>query len=423
MINEEFLQFIWKFQLYNFSNLVSSSGSSILVLNPGVQNLNSGPDFFNAQIQIGEILWFGDVEVHVKSSGWLEHKHHEDDSYDAVVLHVVYEEDVALTRGNGSKLHCLVLRDLIPDEYLTAYDTLYRSDSRIPCAYALPSLDRFFWQSYTDRLLVERLENKQIRVREMFRASNENYQECFYRLLSYTLGLKVNKIPMLRLAEQTPLRLLQKHRLNRLQLEALLFGQSGMLHRVFKDRYPQKLKVEYLFFKEKYKLHPLTSKEWKFFRLRPSSFPSLRISYLADFVYKSELLFDTLFQYKSIEEVRRFFELELSDYWQSHYVFDKKSRKSKKILGQGTIDLIMINTILPFCFFYAKQQSNEAMMMRVLDSFRAIKYENNKIVRSFKEAGVHVKSALMSQALIHLHASYCTPRNCLNCRVFNQILK
>ena len=423
MINEEFLHFVWKFQLFDFSHLKSTREDRIQILKRGLHNHNSGPDFLNAHIQIGSMLWYGDVEIHLKSSEWYAHRHHEDENYDTVILHVVYEEDVEVKSRNGGPLFCLELKDLIPEMYITEYDTLYHSISNIPCSYAIGNLDKFFWVSYAERLLVERMEEKQARVREVFLASNKDYQECFYRLLAYALGLKINTEAMLNLAEVTPLLMLQKHRPKRLQIEALLYGQSGLLKRKYIDDYPKELQIEYQFYAEKYKLQPIARQQWKFFRLRLNSFPSLRISYLADFVLKSESIFEKLFHYQSLKDILPFFNLNVSDYWKSHYVFDKRSKIMNKSLGKSTIDLILINTILPFCFFYAKLKSDDAMMMRVLDTYREIKYENNKVVRYYKDAGVEVRSALMSQALIHLHRNYCIPRNCLNCRVFNQILK
>ncbi|MDG1849219.1 MAG: DUF2851 family protein [Flavobacteriales bacterium] len=423
MINEAFLQFIWKFQLFNFTNLKCSRGASLQILNRGIHNHNAGPDFLNVKARVNQMLWNGDVEVHVKSSDWLVHKHQDNPHYDAVILHVVYEEDVQLKQADRTPLFCLELKGLIPNKYLTDYDTLYHSYREIPCSYALPVLDTFFWNSYTERLLVERMEKKQAQVRAIFLASNKDYQECFYRLMAYGLGLKINKDPMLRLAEATPLRILQKHCPNRLHVEALLYGQSGLLLKRFSDEYPKELQLEYLFYKEKYRLQPLKHQQWKFFRLRPNSFPTLRISYLADFILKSESVFEELFHYKGVESLLSFFNLDLSDYWRSHYVFDKKSKRIRKHLGDSTLNTIIINTVLPFCFFYAKQQSDEPMMMRVLETFKDLKCEKNKVVRNFKEAGVNGRSAMMSQGLIHLYQNYCIPRNCLNCRVLNQILK
>ena len=423
MINEAFLQFIWKFQLFNFSSLKCSEGLPLLILHRGVHNHNSGPDFLNVKLRVNQMLWTGDVEVHVKSSDWIAHKHSGNHQYDAVILHVVYEEDVQLNQVDGVPSFCLVLKGLIPEKYLNGYDTLYHSYSEIPCSYALSDLDSFFWNSYTERLLVERMEYKQSQVEPIFIASNKDYQECFYRLLASSLGLKINKESMLILAEATPLLMLQRQRPDRLNIEALLYGQSGLLFKEFKDDYPKKLRRVYLFYKGKYKLEALKHQQWNFFRLRPNSFPTLRISYLADFVLKSASIFDALFQYKDLKSLLPFFNLDLSSYWEFHYLFDRKSKRRSLHLGDATRNSIIINAILPFCFFYAKQHSNESMMMRVLETFKDLKCEKNKIVRNFKEAGVKGRSAITSQGLIHLYQNYCIPRNCLNCRVLNQILK
>tara|TARA_B100000963_G_C22573016_1_gene647009 strand:+ start:191 stop:946 length:756 start_codon:yes stop_codon:yes gene_type:complete len=248
---------------------------------------------------------------------------------------------------------------------------------------------------------------------------NKDYQECFYRLLSNSLGLKINAEQMLNLAEEAPLLMLQKHRSNRFQIEALIYGQSGLLERKYTDLYPNKLKQEYRFYAEKYRLRPIASKNWKFFRLRPYSFPSLSISHLADFVFKSESLFNKLFNFKNLKELLPLFNLTTSDYWKSHYVFDKRSKYQNKRIGKSTIYLIDTAIL----FFYAKMKSDEPMSMRVLDAYQELKYEANKIIRLYKDAGLKVHSAMSSQALIHLYQNYCIPRNFLNCSVFNQILK
>ena len=422
MINEEFLHFIWKFQLFDFSNLRTTNNESIHVFKPGLHNHNAGPDFLNTKIKINSIVWFGDVELHVKSSDWLKHKHQFDENYNTVVLHVVYEDDIEIRLENGAALPCLELKSLIPNKYLTEYDSLFHSMATLPCNYAIGNLETLFWSSYTETLLIERLEFKMNRINILFVDSKNDYKECFYQLLAYALGLKINADSMLDLAKTSPLLLLQKHRGNRMQLEAILFGQSGLLLRKYTSDYPKQLQNEYSFLAQKYKLNPISPTQWKFFRLRPSSFPSLRISQLADFVVKSETIVEQLFSFKNTKTILPFFKLQVSDYWKTHYVFDKTTLKTNKQIGKSTLDLILINAVLPFCFFYARQKSDSEMLARVVEAYQSIKSEDNKIVSYFKEAKLAVHTAAKSQALIHLHDQYCIPRKCLNCRVFNQIL-
>ena len=423
MINEEFLHFVWKFQLFDFSNLKSTDNIPIQVVKPGTHNHNAGPDFLNAKIRIGGLIWYGDVELHIKSSDWLTHKHHTDQNYNTVVLHVVYDHDKEAVLENGQQLNCLELVGLIPDKYLSQYDTIYHSISNLPCSYSIGNFESSFWSSYSERLIVEKLELKLAKIQSIFLDVDKDYQACFYRLFAYALGLKINAKSMLDLAERSPLLMLKKLRSDRLKVEAILYGQSGLLERNHTDEYPKKLQSEYLYYAQKYKLHAKPAQQWKFFRLRPHSFPSLKISLLADFVIKSTPIFEEIFNFKNIQSFLPFFKLQVSEYWQTHYVFDKKSKFSKKLMGKSTLDLLLLNAVLPFCFFYARQKSDVAMMTNIIEAYQSIKAEDNKVVRNFTKAKVNVKSALQSQALIHLYDQYCIPRKCLNCRVFNQILK
>lgn len=423
MINEDFLHFVWKFQAFNFTDLRTTKGEQVCVLKPGIHNKNSGPDFKFAHVQIDGVLWVGHVEIHINASDWYRHKHHLDDNYDAVILHVVYNANQKVYRLSGKEIPTLVLCGLIFEKYLFEYDSLFHSMESVPCSKSLKTIELSFMKTYYEALMIERLEMKNIKINTMFVNSNKDYKECFYQLFAYALGLKINAAQLQDLAVRSPLALLAKHRDDRLAVESILYGQSGLLNRCFSDEYPRKLKSEYLYFKEKYKLHSINYKQWNFFRLRPSSFPTVRISMLADFCVKSDSLFHELLQFSSLHTIKEYLNLKVSSYWRNHYVFDKKANTRNVRLGKTTIDLIIINAVLPFCFFYATQKSNYQMMQSVIDSFRQMKSENNKILRFYKQCGVKVYSALESQALIHLHQNYCIKRKCLNCRVFNQILK
>lgn len=423
MINEEFLQFLWKFQLFKFQNLQTEDNADVQVFSKGVHNFNSGPDFNSAEILIGNIRWYGDVEIHFKSSDWVIHKHHKDPNYNSVVLHVVFHDDVKVYKEDGGVIPTIVLKNRIPKKYLYEYSTLYQSKKTIPCSYELSNIESIFWDDYYESLLVQRLENKCVQIKRLFIDTQQDYQECFYRLFAYSLGLKINANHMLALAEACPLSLLRKHIPNRLSIEALLFGQASLIKRNHTDAYPKSLQNEYKYLKLKYKLRSEEFQNWNFFRLRPSSFPTQRISLLADFVIKSPQLYHELLRFRSIDRIKKYIEISVSEYWKSHYVFDKKSNLRKGKLGQTSLQVILINAVLPFCFFYAKENSNYNMMVSVLESFYLLKSENNRVIRFYKESGLIPRNAFQSQALIHLHQNYCIKRKCLNCRVFNQIIK
>ena len=157
MIREDFLHYVWKFRLFNFLKLKTSKGKHLEVINTGFHNTNSGPDFLNARILVDNILWVGDVEIHIVSSDWYAHQHHNDVNYQTIVLHVVYEEDQIIENSSSGPLFCLELKGLIPDEYITKYDSIYHSSSDLPCSFAIKGLDDFFWIPFTERLLVDRL--------------------------------------------------------------------------------------------------------------------------------------------------------------------------------------------------------------------------------------------------------------------------
>lgn len=423
MINEDFLHFVWKFQLFDFLDLKTEDGKELCVIKPGVHNENSGPDFKSAKISIDGLVWVGHVEIHVNASDWYSHSHHQDGNYDSVILHVVYQNDKSVIDASGEPLFTLSLKDKIPEKYLYEYDSLYHSIQNVPCSKSLAAMDKFFMSSYYEALIVERLEMRSNKIKALLNDCNNDFRECFYRLFAYALGLKINASQMQSLAERCSLKLLTKHTNSRLSVEALLYGQASLLDRNFKDEYPNKLKSEYLFLKEKYKLNAIDNKQWSFFRLRPTSFPTVRISMMADFCIKSNLLFQELFNFSSLKKMKSMLCFNVSDYWKTHYVFDKRVKNRKVTLGTMAIDLILINALLPFSFFYAKQKSNYKMMQDVIDAYGEIKAENNKILRYYVQCGLNAKSAIESQALIHLHQNYCIKRKCLNCRVFNQIIK
>ena len=423
MINEDFLHFIWKFQLFNFLELKGTVGQAIRIKKSGLHNLNAGPDFLNAQVYIDDMLWCGHVEIHVKSSDWYAHNHHKDANYDTVVLHVVYSDDKPLVRSDGQVIPTLVLKDKIPDKYLNRYDALYHSIANIPCAYALPTLSEEFWEAYADRLIVERLEDKMASIHTLFVEANSDYQETFYQLLAYALGLKINALQMLDLAKSCPLKLLKKKSDKREVVEALLYGQAGLLARKFKDQEVLNWQKHHQFYQKKYLLEPINANNWKFFRLRPASFPTLRISLLADFVVQEKDVFEQIINFVSVNNVRACFNLKGSNYWNYHYVFDKKVARHNCSIGKSTFDILLINAVLPFAFFYARKKGDEEKMQRILNAYRDIKAEDNRVIKMYKESKVPVKTALMSQALIHLNRHYCIERKCLNCRVANKILK
>lgn len=421
-MTEEFLYYIWAYKLFN-NELFTSSKQRITILNPGNRNTNSGPDFFNAKIYIGDTLWAGNVEIHINSSDWFNHKHHLDKAYDSVILHVVYYNDDDVKRFNNTIIPCLELKGKFDKNLYLRYKNFMNNKNIIPCEKIFSYADDFIVKSCLENLLIERLENKSKQIINSLKFNNNNWEECFYQNLAYNYGLKINSLTFKLLAESIPLKYLLKHKNNLLQIEALLFGQSGLLSFDFNDEYPNILKKEYAFLKNKFSLQPIEPHLWKYLRLRPSNFPNIRISQFANLIYKSSNLFSQIIENDNISEIFNIFNLSCSEYWDNHYVFDKISVKKKKNPGKNFINLILINTVIPFIFVYGIQKDNQEYKDRAINYLRQIKGEKNSIINIWQKLNVDVSTAFSTQALIELKKNYCDKKKCLNCRIGNFLLK
>lgn len=356
-IREDFLHYLWRMQLFNLEDLATTTDIPIQILSFGELNTNAGPDFLNAKIKIGETIWVGNVEMHVKASEWLKHKHQDDDAYNNVILHVVYDNDKTIQRKTGEPIDTLELRKRIPANIIGQYIRLMNNEAWIPCQYHFPKIPDITKSLWIDRLMIERLEGRvKILEKELIDNGN-NWEVTFYHRLARNFGSKINTEPFEVLAKTTPLLTLAKHKNSLFQLEALIFGQAGFLQADFEEEYPNALKKEYEFLQKKYSLFPLMPAIWRFMRLRPANFPTVRLAQFAALIHQSTHLFSKILEAETIEAVRQLFEnIEVSEYWLTHYKFDKASKKRTKKLGKSTIDLFIINTIVPFLFYYGREK-------------------------------------------------------------------
>ena len=422
-MQEAFLHYIWKYQLFNFSNLKTTDGDLVEVIKQGIHNQNAGPDFNTAKIQIGETIWAGDVEIHVKSSDWNLHKHSKDKAYDTTILHVVYENDRVIKRSSGEVIPTIELKDRIHKGVNEKYEVLINNQSWIPCANNISKVDGFVINNWIDRLLVERLERKSKPIEDLLELTHNDWEEVAYIFIARSFGLKVNAVPFELLAKSIPLKILSKHKDNLLQIEALLFGQAGFLNQDFTDEYPNQLKKEYQFLRYKYQLTPLESSIFKFLRLRPANFPTIRIAQLARFIQNNAAVFSQVKKVNVLIDVKTIFDITLSGYWNDHYQLDKLSLLKLKTLGRTTIDTIVLNTIAPLLFLYGKKINEEQFQNIALKLLEEIKPEKNAIVEKWYDIGIKAKSAYQTQALLELKNEYCSHKKCLNCNIGNQILR
>ena len=422
-MTEEFLHYIWKFRLFDAKSLITSLGEKIKIFKPGEHNIDAGPDFFNAQIKIENTLWAGNVEIHIKSSDWKKHRHEEDKSYDNIILHVVYEADKNIFRRNGEVIPTLELKNLFSPTIYKKYLQFKSSKDWVPCEKQISKVDRFIVNNWLGRLVVERLERKSLSITQSLKLNKNNWEETFYQQIARNFGFKVNAEPFELLAKSISNKTLAKHKNSLLQIEAMLFGQAGMLEKEFKDSYPQLLQKEYAFLKQKFNLKPLDRHLWKFLRFRPSNFPTIRISQFSNLVYKSSHLFSKILETEHLKELKLLLDVEVSEYWRNHYVFDKSSVKKNKDMGGSSIDVIIVNTVIPFLFVYGKQKGEEMYSERAITFLENMEGEKNSVINQWEDLLMPVSKAFNTQALLQLKNEYCSKKRCVDCQIGNYLIK
>lgn len=417
-MTERLLQYIWQFQHFNQHNLLTEEGEILQVLHPGSLNTNQGPDFSDAKVRIGDTVWAGSIELHINSSHWKNHKHSEDKNYRNVILHVVWHHDI------NQQLACstFVLQDRVAKTLLTKYAEMMHAGSFIACNKHVHLVDAISWVNWKERLLVERLEKRTQLIIALLQKSNNHWEEVFWWLLARNFGVTLNSSAFERIAFSIPVNLLAKHKGQIHQLEALLFGQAGLLDDDFSEDYPRMLQKEYLFLQKKYKL-PKVKCSLNFLRMRPSNFPTVRLAQLAMLVHGSLHLFSKVKEAGDVKSIRILLQVTANDYWHYHYVFDEQSAFRKKRLGGQMTGNLLINTIIPVLFAYGQYQHDDSYKYKAMQWLEEIKAEENSITKEFKALGIESKTAFDSQALLTLKNDYCSKKRCLDCSIGNYILK
>ena len=419
-MKESILHFIWQNILFQSHSLLTTDGESVEVIDPGRLNTDAGPDFFNAKIKLGNTIWAGNVEIHTRSSEWARHGHDDDKAYNSVVLHVVKKADVQVFRADGAPIPQLEL--IYPAEIEENYGQLMQNSLRIPCENKISAIPGIFIRSWKNALLTERLLQKTENISEILSQNNRHWEEAFYLNLARSFGFGTNGQAFEMLAASLPMQILGKHKNDLSQLEALLFGQAGLLAAKEEDAYLLSLRKEYDFLKIKYDLKPIDGSQWKLLRLRPDNFPHVRIAQFAALIHKSTGLFSKITENPDIQYLQGIFRVEPSEYWKTHYLFAHESHKSLKGIGQKAIEGIIINTVVPFLFSFADTRGNQSMKDKAIEILEKLPAENNVITRMWHETGIDCASAFDSQALIQLKKMYCDKRNCLRCRIGHKVL-
>ena len=417
-MKEDFIYYLWENRLLNL-DLRTTDGDEISVISVGNRNFDSGADFINARIKIGGTLWAGQVEIHVRASDWFRHKHQYDDNYNNVILHVVYEYDT-----DSLKIPTLEIKDKFDISLLLNYNNFVNSRNWIPCGEFIGGVQGFTVISWLDRMLVERLENE---CKDLdFKLKNNHYDwglTFYHRFMRY-FGLKVNNDSFEYLSRILPLNLLLKHLDNEVYVESMLFGCAGFLDRDFEEEYPRLLKREFNMLKSKFTLKVMPVSNWKFLRLRPPNFPTIRIAQLAKIIVKNGNVFSKIRDSVDMCDIMELFDVELNPYWDDHFQFDKVSNVEKrKIFGKTAVDSVFINAIIPMLFYYGKFHSLESYKERAMTFLEQLEAEDNVVIRNFIKAGLSFDNAFQTQAALFMYKYYCKRRRCLECRIYLMLSK
>lgn len=416
------MQYIWQHRLWKAGDLATVDGRRIRVIDPGLLNTDSGPDFFNAKIEIDGNLWAGNVEIHTRASDWKRHGHDKDKAYDSVILHVVDKDDAPVYRTNGELIPQMELR--CASDFAVKYAELVNSTSNLPCASQLKDTPPLVIAEWMQSLAFERLQAKSERIKSLYDSFCGSWEDVCYVTLSRNLGFGINNDAFERLARRTPLRLLHKHCDSLLQIEALLFGQAGMLDTSLypHDAYYQQLCREYAFLANKFSLSPMDKESWKSFRIRPQNFPHRRIAMLAHYILDGFRLMENILNANGEKELRELFSVELSGYWAGRYSFGDSGACQQRALGNSSIDIILINTVAPLYYAYSMLTGTYDMSDRAISLLESLRPERNSIIEHFTRAGIKCDDALSSQALIQAKKEYCDTRKCLYCTIGHRLL-
>ena len=422
-MTEDVLQYIWKTQSLTNSRLQTVDGEELQIIKQGILNHDSGPDFSSARMIINEVDWVGDVEVHIKTSYWKLHKHQQDPAYNKVILHVVWEHDTPVARNDGSEIPTLELKDLVSRAWLQKYSSLQASLQIIPCEPFFKEVASVHKLDAFNKVLIERLQRKSKLLLAEVEELKGDWEQAAIHLLFEYFGFKKNNEAFKQLASITNYKIIKKLSSVK-QMEAYLMGMAGLLtENKYKSEYKQELLKDFIWLQKKFNLtsEPMSPTWWKFMRMRPANFPTIRIAQLAALLFQRQHLFQSILEASS-NDAANFFTIQQSEYWQTHYRFDKKAKIGIKGIGEQSAKLLSINVAAVLLVAYGQYINNENYIEKALNFLEGQKPEQNVITRKWQELGINLSSAAESQGAIELFNNYCKDRRCLQCNIGSQIL-
>lgn len=418
---EQLLHYVWKHKIFPLKELKTTTGQQVEVIDTGLANTDAGPDFFNAKLKLDGVLWIGNIEIHERSSDWFKHGHHADAGYNSVILHIASEIDTEISRSNGERIPQIQL--ICPEAVRTNYKELLETDSYPPCYRIIPSLPPFTAHSWMTALQMERFEQKATLLNERLKRCQGNWEDAFFITLARNFGFGLNGDAFETWAHRLPFRAVDKHRNDLFQIEAIFFGQAGILEDSDGDGYYLRLKKEYTYLQHKFGLIPMDASLWRFLRLRPANFPHIRIAQLACLYHRAYGLLSRIMETETLQGIRDILKGGTSEYWLTHYTFGGSSPSRPKTLSNTSLDLLIINTVVTFLYAYGLHKGNRVLCARAGSFLEELKAENNYITRMWEQCGMKASNAADSQALIQLKKEYCDKKKCLYCRIGYEYLK
>ncbi|MDD3004471.1 DUF2851 family protein [Flavobacterium sp.] len=420
-MKEDFLHYLWRYKKFQFHSLQTSKGERLSIQDGGSYLENAGPDFFNAQITINDQKWAGNIEIHVKSSDWYLHNHEKDKAYENVILHVVWEHDVEVFTKNNTAIPVLVLQNYVSPEIIQNYNHLAAAKKWIYCENQIKDIHPFVFNNWLERLYIERLQLKQEPILQLFQKLNKDWEAVLFCLLAKNFGLNTNGNAFLEVATHIPYSVIRKESYDPLNIEALLLGFSGLLDVEKEDLYFKDLKKRFDYLILKHQLEYIRTVSVQFFKLRPDNFPTIRLSQLAHVLAKNQQLFTNLIYIKSLHQAMGVFDVGVSDYWKTHYTFDKPSSERSKKISIKFVELLLINTIVPLQYAYSKSRGEERQE-QLIEIISQVNPEQNIIIDKFENIGIKAVNAFETQSLLELKNEYCNPKRCLSCAIGMELL-
>ncbi len=429
MNSEYLLHYIWKHSIFSSFNFKTTDGQEVSIIQPGFAHQDAGPDFKQAIIKINQILWAGDVEIHIKTSDWYKHNHHRDEKYNSVILHVVYDDDLPNVKEATDKFPVLELKNYISSAILENYEKIHQSTHPLPCAPYIQQKEeennsylKLQFAALYSKMIAERLEYKQSQINKIYTECAGDWDETIFRMLAINFGFHTNQSAFEMMSKSLPYKVLRSHSNNHLQVYALLFGQSGMLEEQLDDPYFEMLQNEYQYLKKKYKLTPIHVKNWNLLRMRPQNFPCIRIAQLCEIVHHYPQLFSRIENQTELAQFEHILMTQPDPYWSTHYQFGKPAKKHGTLIGKPTFELLMINTIIPVLYTFGIFSGRIELQDRAIDLYSTLEPENNHLITRYRECRFPVKSAFDTQSIIHVAKNYCSIKKCLDCPLGQKII-